>query len=568
MTLTRDMAGPMLRALIIEAVRARWEGQVRNAMVAALARGGGDRRLPVVSSTGERSEIRLSELVALLSLGTDLGLGQPMEHMINACLIALRLAERLGMDDSERPVLYYSGLLAWVGCHSDAYEQAKWFGDDLSSKSDAHYETDWGRVGPATSFMVKHIGGAGRRLPERARVGLAFMGEGRQAMMAMAVNHYLATDELVVRLGLGEGVRDSLRQSYERWDGKGAAGLKGEEILPASRLMNLADVVEVFRRTGGVQAAVAIARERSGTQFDPELVEIFCELAPMLLSELDSAPSWEQVIAAEPTLGGVVSDERFDDALEAIGEFADLKSPWTIGHSRGVADLAAEAARGSGLPSGDVVAIRRAGVVHDLGRLGVSNAVWDKRGALTRSELERVRLHPYLSERMLAFSPALAPLGAIAVQHHERLDGSGYPRGVSGDAITPMGRILAAADCYHAMTEMRPHRPARSPEEAAAEVRAEVAAGRLDGEAVDAVLRAAGHRVRRQREWPAGLTSREVEVLRLLARGLSNKEIAEQLTITPKTAGSHIEHIYTKIDASNRAQASLFAMQHGLMSDS
>jgi len=156
--------------------------------------------------TAERPEIRLSELVALLSLGTDLGLGQPMEHMINACLIALRLAERLGMDDSERPVLYYSGLLAWVGCHSDAYEQAKWFGDDLSSKSDAHYAVDWGRAGPATSFMVKHIGGAGRRLPERARVGLAFIGDGRQAMMAMAINHYLATDELVVRLGLGDGV--------------------------------------------------------------------------------------------------------------------------------------------------------------------------------------------------------------------------------------------------------------------------------------------------------------------------------------------------------------------------
>jgi len=206
--------------------------------------------------------------------------------------------------------------------------------------------------------------------------------------------------------------------------------------------------------------------------------------------------------------------------------------------------------------------------VHDLGRLGVSNAVWDKRGALTQSELERVRLHPYLSERMLAFSPALAPLGAIAVQHHERLDGSGYPRGISGDAITPMGRILGAADSYHAMTEVRPHRPARSPEQAAAEVRAEVAAGRLDGEAVDAVLRAAGHRVRRQREWPAGLTSREVEVLRLLARGFSNKEIAERLTISRKTAGSHIEHIYMKIDASNRARASLFAMRHGLMSDS
>jgi DNA-binding CsgD family transcriptional regulator len=197
----------------------------------------------------------------------------------------------------------------------------------------------------------------------------------------------------------------------------------------------------------------------------------------------------------------------------------------------------------------------------------VSNVIWDKRGELTQSELERVRLHPYLGERMLAFSELLAPLGAIAVQHHERLDGSGYPRGLSGGLITPQGRILAAADVYHAMTELRPHRPARTPNEAAGELRGEVADGRLDGDAADAVLRAAGHRVRRRREWPAGLTPREVEVLRLLARGMSNREIAEQLVISRKTAGSHIEHIYAKIGASNRARASLFAMKHGLMAD-
>jgi DNA-binding CsgD family transcriptional regulator len=168
---------------------------------------------------------------------------------------------------------------------------------------------------------------------------------------------------------------------------------------------------------------------------------------------------------------------------------------------------------------------------------------------------------------MLAFSPALAPLGAIAVQHHERLDGSGYPRGLSGEAISPAGRILAAADTYHAMTELRPHRPARTPEEAATTLRAEVAAGRLDGDAVDAVLRAAGHRVKRRREWPADLTTREVEVLRLVTRGYSNREIAERLTITRKTAGNHVQHIYEKIGATNRARAALFAMKHGLMSD-
>ena len=205
--------------------------------------------------------------------------------------------------------------------------------------------------------------------------------------------------------------------------------------------------------------------------------------------------------------------------------------------------------------------------MHDLGRLGISNAIWDKRGELTYSEMERVRMHPYLTERMLSLSPALAPLGEIAVQHHERLDGSGYPRGLSGDAISAAGRILAAADAYHAMTEMRPHRPARQPEEAATELRVEAAAGRLDGDAADAVLRAAGHRVKRRRQWPAGLTAREVEVLRLVARGLSNKEIAAELVISRKTAGSHVEHIYTKIGASNRARASLFAMKHGLMTD-
>jgi HD-GYP domain-containing protein (c-di-GMP phosphodiesterase class II) len=174
-------------------------------------------------------------------------------------------------------------------------------------------------------------------------------------------------------------------------------------------------------------------------------------------------------------------------------------------------------------------------------------------------------MHPYLTERMLASAKALEPVGAIAVQHHERLDGSGYPRGLSGGALTPTGRILAAADAYHAMTEPRPYRHARPADEAAAELRSGVRQALFDRNAADAVLRAAGHAVKRRREWPGGLTNREVEVLRRLVRGLSNKEIAEQLVISRKTAGSHVEHIYTKIGVSNRAQASLFAVKHGLM---
>jgi HD-GYP domain-containing protein (c-di-GMP phosphodiesterase class II) len=513
------------------------------------------------------TQVRRAELVALLSLGTDLGLGQPMEHMIRACLIALRLAESTALDSTQRSVVYYSGLLAWVGCHTDAYEQAKWLGDDLAAKSDAHYGYDFGRPGPAAAFMIKHVGGAGAPLLQRARLGMRFFGDGRRALAAMAENHYLATDELAARLGLGEQVRASLRQSYERWDGKGAYGLAGDQIALSSRLINLADVVEVYGRTGGIDAAIAVARERSGTQFDPDIVDLFCQQAPLIFGDLDAAGSWELVIDAEPSLAAVISGNELDDALAAIGEFAELKSPWLMGHAEGVAELAAEAGRLSGLGLADVSLLRRAASVQDIGQLGVSNTIWDKPAALTQSELERIRLHPYLTERMLSFSDGLAPLAAIAGQHHERLDGSGYPRGLSGDAISQYGRILGAADAYHAVTEARPYRPPRSAADAAAELRAEVTAGRLDGSAVDAVLRAAGHRVRRRRDWPAGLTPREVEIVRLLTRGMTVRGIADELVISPKTAGSHVEHIYVKTGASNRAQLSLFAMKHSLMAE-
>jgi HD-GYP domain-containing protein (c-di-GMP phosphodiesterase class II) len=520
-----------------------------------------------VTESAARSSVRLAELLAVLSLAADLGLGQPMEHVLRQCLISLRLAQCLGMDEADREVVYYAALIAWVGCHVDAYEQAKWFGDDTALKA------DFRRVDLATPvagplFMLRHLG-LGRPIAERARLGIAFLGDGRRTAEAMLENHWLAADELAARLGLAQRVRDSVEQTFERWDGRGVPkGVRGEEILLSSRLVTLADVVEVFHRAGGTEAAIAVARQRRGTQFDPRVVDVFAAEAASLFTGLDEVSSWDTVIAAEPALAVRLTDAEFEAALEAIADFADVKSPYTIGHSRGVAELAGAAARIFGLGGQDVTLVRRAGLVHDLGRLGVPNTIWDKPGKLSHAEAERVRLHPYLTERMLASSSALAPLAAVAVQHHERLDGSGYPRGLSGGAVSPAGRVLAAADFYHARTEPRPHRPAGPAGEAAAQLRAEVRAGRIDGDAAAAVLSAAGHRATRRPARPAGLTGREVEVLRLLARGLSNKEIGERLGISRKTAGHHVEHIYLKTGTANRALASLFAANHGLIGGS
>lgn len=516
-----------------------------------------------MKARGPTDGVRLAELVAALSLATDLGRGQPLEHCQRTTLIALRMGERVDLDEPGRVATYYVGLLDHVYCHADAHEQAKWFGDDIGFKSDA-YEAD------LTS--LRWLGLAARRLGSRrgpvgrARAIGAFPAAGLRELQRFLETHSRLQARFAQRIGLDEIASEALLQSYERWDGKGQpAGIAGEQIVVPARLVALADIVEPAARAGGVDRARHVARERSGGQFDPALVDLFCDDAAQLLAGLDQTSSWDAVIGAEPGLARIVAGEDLDAALEAIADLVDMKSPYTAGHSRGVATLATEAGGAFGLTDDEITDLRRAAFVHDLGRLGVSNAIWDKRGSLSAAELERVRIHPYLTGRMLANLTGLQAVRQVAARHHERLDGSGYPGGLGAIALSPSDRLLAAADVYQALSEPRPHRPAYDPAGAAAELRAEARAGRLDGGAVNAVLGAAGHRRPVRREWPGGLTAREVEVLRLLARGHPNREIAQLLVVSPKTVSHHVEHIYSKLDVSSRAGATLFAVEHGLV---
>ena len=511
-------------------------------------------------------ELRLAELVAAFSLGTDLGLGQPMEHVLRSWRIAAGLGERIGLDAAERAALFYVALLAWVGCVADAYEVATWFGDDIAFRADS-YEVDLAGL-PMLGFMIRHVG-AGSPALHRLRLATTLVATRGRAVQRGLISHCISTARLAEQLGLGPDVCGPLKQMFARWDGNGVPPeVRGDQIALSIRLFHVADIVEVHYHRGGVAAALEIARERRGGQFDPDVVDEFCRYAEDLLPLTDEEVDWLALIDTEPGLRRALSEPEIDNALEAVADFTDLRSPYFAGHSRGVADLAASAAREVGLPEPDVALTRRAGLLHDIGGHGIPATIWDKPGPLTTAERERVRLHPYYAERMLARPAMLAQLGTIAASHHERLDGSGYHRGISGAAIPVAGRLIAAADAYRAMIEPRAYRPAMPADRAAKALRAESTAGRLDGEAVDAVLAAVGHKRTKRHGGPAGLTRREIEVLTLIARGASNRQVAQALGITPKTAGTHIERIYTKIGASTRSTATLFAVQHGLLDPS
>ena len=506
--------------------------------------------------------VRAAEVIAALCLATDLGTGLPFEHGLHSTLIAMRLADILGVGREEAAQTYYTCLLVYAGCTADAEIAAEYFDEEalaihfspvmFGSRIEIMRGITRALAYPKTSTAARAAQVA-RRLPR------AVKGH-KLHITALCEVAQMLTD----RLGLPSSVRDLFVTLTERWDGKGEPGrAKGDEIPLPVRIAHVARDAALQRTLVGDELATRVVLERAGHAFDPAIAACLVDDAAEILALDDAASAWAETLESEPGPRLTLEGEAIDRALAAMGDFADLLSPYFVGHSAGVAELAGDAGLKYGLDSTAIAALRRAALVHDIGRVAVPVRIWQKPARLTPDEWERVRLHAYHTERVMSHSPFLAALAPVASTHHERLDGSGYHRGLTAAVLTPPARLLAAADAFHAMTEPRPHRGALAVEEASRILLAEANVGRLDPGAVAAVLEAAGQPAPRV-ERPAGVTEREAEVIGLLARGLQTKEIARELGISVKTADRHIQNAYAKIGVSTRAAAALFAMQHGL----
>lgn len=508
--------------------------------------------------------VRLVDLLSGLSRTGDLGFGLQPGEAVRSAALALLLGDSIEVPDEDARAGLYAALLLHVGCIGYSHEIADRFGDDLA----------WNRAAARTNVVDSKdvfrtfLPTFTRGRPPLARLGLVItaMAHGRRATTEYETAACEVGGDIARRLDLPDEVQRAVRHSYERWNGEGVPeGLSGEDIPIGSRLAVVACVASVFDTIGGPEAAAGIIGAQAGSILDPEVATHFVERAPSLLAVVDISDPRDRILRSEPDPPLLVPEARLVEVAAAFGDLADLKTPFTHGHSRGCADLARRAGAHLAISGSDLTDLVLAGHLHDVGSVAVSNAIWEKPGPLSVHEWEQVRLHAYHSERILTGSDRLASLAPLVGMHHERLDGQGYHRGCGRGELSASARVLAAADAYQAMGQDRPHRPALSRDEAERELLADARRGVLDVDAVNAVLAVAGHEATARRALPAGISDREAEVLALVAEGCTNAQIAQRLVISRRTAEHHVQHIYTKIGASSRAAAAMFAMENGLV---
>lgn len=528
------------------------------------ARDGYDRRAMHASAPSGGEQVRVAEVVAALSLACDLQLALDIEHGLRSTVFALRIGERLGVDEATLADAYYTCLLMYAGCTADVHVRAEVIGGDFETATQNVFPVIFGSSREMLGALTRSVA-PGRGPLVRAAEVVRSVPRMVRVMPEIDVACREVAGLLSDRLGVPASVRALADHVDERWDGRGEPGeVQGDELPLATRIAQVARDTDMQHHLGGCERVAAVMRDRAGDAFDPAIAHLVAREAPELCARDDAASAWDEVLAGEPGRPRVLVGEEIDRALTAMGEFADLASPHLTGHSPGVAELAVAAGGHCRLDGADLAVLRRAALVHDVGRTAVPPTIWNKAGPLTPPEWERVRLHPYQTGRILHASSFLGGFADVASAHHERMDGSGYHRGTTAPGLSASARILAAADVYHAMTEPRAHRPALPAAQAADVVADEARAGRLDPDAVQAVLVAAGARPARM-ERPAGLTEREAAVVGMLARGMQTKQVAHALGISVKTADRHVQNAYAKIGVSTRAGATVFAMEHGLV---
>ncbi|MBI5279417.1 MAG: HD domain-containing protein [Burkholderiales bacterium] len=518
-------------------------------------------------NTPEGGGVRLAALMAALSTATDLAMGQPMENAMASCVVAVRLGEALGVDAPTLRDTYYLALLRYIGCNADVSWLASIAGDELALRREVA-KVDFADQPALLAITLRSVvrAHAGRGTLATVQAVVRALAQLPQLRASFFPGHCEVAARLAGRMGFPPSFVQCVGQLYARWDGRGVPALRGGQVALPMQLVALAQDAVNLHAVGGTDAVIAMTHARSGKAHSPRLAARLRECWPALAPGPAEPPLWDQVLGLEPGPPAWLHGDSLDAALQAMADFADLKSPWHLGHSRRVALLAEQAGRNLGLPHPDCERLRRAGWLHDIGRTGVGATLSLARGPLSDREREQLRLHPYHTGRILARGGELEAIGQLASLHHERLDGSGFAKGLDASALTLAARVLAAADRYCTLTEARPHRAALPAAEAASAMRDEVRAGRLDGPAAGAVLAAAGHAARSSPAVrPGGLTARECEVLRLLARGQTVKQAARELGLAPKTVDRHTQNIYTKIGVTTRAAATLYAVEQRLL---
>jgi len=519
--------------------------------------------------------VRMADVLGGFSLASDLAVGLHPEHGARSCYIGMHLAETLGLSDEERVALFYSELLKDAGCTAYTSQLAAlWLVDELVAKRDLQFFRNVANPLDVLAWAAQYVA-ADAALATRAGRILDFLKNGRAAMREGFESTCQMASRVAERLGMPVAVQQALLQVFEQWDGKGMPyGAQGQAIPIVSRVVLFTSFLDVFHRVGGRDAAERVARERRGKAFDPEIVDAFLATAraEAFWAGLEHERVWDEVLALEPPTSPYrsVPAERLGEVALAFADYADMKAPHLAGHSRRVAELAEGVGRALSLPGARLGELYRAGLVYDIGLVAVPSFVLAKpHERLTEAEREQYRLHPYHSQRILARIPALEGLAPAVAAHHERLDGRGYPAAASAAQISLEARILGVADRFDALTHDTPDGAAVPVERAAETLRAEAGMA-FAPDVVEALLSsldlpASVPRAARQPE-PGGLTAREIEVLRLVALGGTRKQVAEELVVSEGTVRSHLEHIYSKIGVSNRAGATLFAMEHGLLS--